>query len=225
MHRAGRARELGNPHDFRPTRDVRLGFPVIVPPTFCFNFANMGNHLPFLKKTDRRANEKEPSDKPSSVEEVISVTPSMAAPTTLEPHMHRPLHQGQLHSPPLTATTSKPVDVASATEPNEISYKDETKTLEAVEQSQVLQVEADVHVPSISATASIMEGQHIYTTSVAVPSEDGTGRTKHSTRTKRKHKTATHKRQHGELRSPYVQNCVQLFHSAVTLHNVFPFIC
>ena len=105
----------------------------------------------------------------------------------------------QLHSTPLTATTSRPMDIASATEPKEISYQDETKTLEAVEQSQVLQVEVDVHVPSISATASIMEGQHINTSSVAVLSEDGTGRTKHSTRTKRKRKTATHKRQHGEL--------------------------
>ena len=143
-------------------------------------------------------------DKPSSVEEVASVTPSTAGSTTLEPYTHRSLDQGQLHSPQLTATTSRPVDVASATDPKEISYQNETKTLEAVEQSQVLQVEADVHVPSISATASIMEGQHINTSSEAVPSEDGTGRTKHSTRTKRKRKTEIHKRQHGELRLPYV---------------------
>ena len=124
----------------------------------------------------------------------------------------------QLHFPPFTATTSRPVDVASVTEPKEISYQDEMKMLEAVEQSHVLQVEAGV--PSISATAPIMEGQHINTSSsVAVPSEDGTGRTKHSTRTKRKCKTATHK---SELRLPYVQNSVQLFHSAMTLH-IFPF--
>ena len=164
----------------------------------------MGNHLPFLKRTDKRANEKEPSDKPSSVEEAASETPSITGPVTLEPYTHKPLDQGQVHSPQLTATTSRSVDVASATEPKEISYKDETKTLEAVEQSQVLQVEADVHVPSISATASIMEGRHINTSSVAVPSEDGTGRTKHSTRTKRKRKTASHRRRHGELRLPYV---------------------
>ena len=159
-------------------------------------FANMGNHLPFLKKTDRRANERKPLDKPSSVEEAASVTPSTAGPTTLEPHTHRPLDQGQLHSPQLTAITSRPVDVASATEPKEISYQDEAKTLEVVEQSQVPLVEVDV--PSVSATAPIMKGQHINTSSVAVQSEDGTGKTGHSTRTKRKRKTATHKRQHGE---------------------------
>ena len=160
-------------------------------------FTKMGNHLPFLKKTDRRANERKPLDKPSSVQEAASVTPSNAGPTTLEPHTHRPLDQGRLCSPPPTAANSRPVDVASGTEPREISYQDETKTLEAVEQSLVLQVE--VGVPSVSATAPIMESQHINTSSVAVPSEDGTGRTKHSTRTKRKHRTATHKRQHGEL--------------------------
>ena len=106
----------------------------------------------------------------------------------------------QLHSLPLTATTSRPVNVTSATEPKEISYQDETKMLEAVQQSQVLQVEAGV--PSVSATAPIMEGQHIHvnTSSVAVPSEEGSSRTKHSTMTKGKHRTATHKRQHGELR-------------------------
>ena len=178
-----------------------MGISLIVPPTFCYNFTNMGNHLPFLKKTDRRANEREPSDKPSSVEEAASVTPSTAGPVTLEPHTHRPLGgQGQLHSPPLTATTSRPIDVSSATEPKEISYKDETKTLEAVEQSEAQVLQVEVGVPPVSATAPIMEGQHINTSSVAVPSEDGTGRTKHSTRTKRKRKAATHKRQHGELR-------------------------
>ena len=113
----------------------------------------------------------------------------------------------QLYSPPLTATTSRPIDVASATEPKEISYQDETKTLEAVEQSQVLQVEAGV--PSVSATAPIVEGQHIHvnTSSVALTSKEGTGRTKHSTRTKGKHRTATHKRQHSELRLVCAKLC------------------
>ena len=128
--------------------------------------------------------------------------------------MHSPLHQGQLHSPPLTATTSRHVDVASATEPKEISYKDETKTLEVVELSQVPLEEADV--PSVSATAPIMEGQHI-NTSVAVPSKDGTGRRRHSTRTKRKRKTATHKRQHGELRLVCAKRCAIIsFHHDTT---------
>ena len=114
----------------------------------------------------------------------------------------------QLHSPPSTATTSRPMDVASATEPKDISYQDETKTLEAVEQSQVLQVEAGV--PSVSATAPIVEGQHIHvntSSSVALTSEEGTGRTKHSTRTKGEHRTATHKRQHGELRLVCAKLC------------------
>ena len=132
----------------------------------------------------------------------------------------------QLHSPPLTATTSRPVDVASATEPKEISYQDETKTLEAVEQSQVLQVEAGV--PSVSATAPIMEGQHIYVNTsslVAVPSKEDTRRTKHSTRTKGKHRTATHKGQHGELRLVCAKLCAIISFRHRKQHKVFHFVC
>ena len=128
----------------------------------------------------------------------------------------------QLHSLPLTATTSTPANVASATEPKKISYQDETKTLEAVEQPRVLQVEAGV--PSVSATASIMEGQNVNTSSVAVPSEEGTGRTKHSTRTKGKHKTATHKRQHGELRLVCAKLCSIISFCHHTLYSVFSFV-
>ena len=128
----------------------------------------------------------------------------------------------QLHSPSLTATTSRPADVASATEPKEISYQDETKKLEAIEPSQVLQVEAGL--PSVSATAPIMEGQHIHvntSSSVAVPSEEGAGRTKHSTRTKGKYRAAIHKRQHGELRLVCAKLCAIISFYHRKLHNVF----
>jgi hypothetical protein len=176
----------------------------------------MGNSLPFWKGA---ADEDEPSDKSSSsAEEAASVTPHTAAagPITLEPLTPtRPLDKDQLsvHSLP----TATPVNVSSVAEPKDVSDQpDETKMLEAAEQSQVLHVETDVPLGPVSATApGIREGQRP-TTLVAVPGEDGsrtghstrtgedgssgTGKTGHSTRTKRKHKTVTRKRQHGELR-------------------------
>ena len=129
-----------------------------------------------------------------------------------------PLEQGQLHvhvhSPPPTVTTSKPAN--AATEPNEVSDQVETKTLDVYEQSQVplhVHVETDVLV---SATKPGIELRQRPETSVAVTSEGGSetrhstrasedgssgaGKIGHSTRTKRKHKTATRRQQHGELR-------------------------
>ena len=176
----------------------------------------MGNRLPFLKKSERRRNEDKPSDQPPLlVEEAASVTPLAAGPISLEPKTRRPLNQGQLHSPPPTTTTSRPVNVSSlAAEPKGMSDQDETKTSEVAEQFQVpLHVETDVPASSVSATTPRIESGQPPKTSVAVPGEDGsmtgystrtgedggssTGKTGHSTRTKRKHKR---KRQHGELR-------------------------
>ena len=173
----------------------------------------MGNRLPFLKKSERRRND---SDQPSpSVEEARSTTPRAAGPITLEPHTH--LEQGQLHSPPSTTTTSRPVNVSSVAEPKGISDQDETKTLKVAEQSQVpLHMKTDVPANPVPATTPGMESGQRPKTSVAVSCEDcsrtghstrtgkyggsGTGKIGHSTRTKRKRKTATRKRQHGELR-------------------------
>ena len=180
----------------------------------------MGNHLPFLKTSERRRNDSDHGQPSLSVEEAASVTPRAAGTISLEPHTHRPLEQGQLHvhvhSPPPTVTTSRPANAASVTEPKEISDQVETKTLDVSEQSQVplhVHVETDVPVP---ATTPGIESRQRPETSVAVTSEggsetrhstrtgedgsSGTGKTGYSTRTKRKHKTATRKRQHGELR-------------------------
>ena len=141
----------------------------------------MGNRLPFLKKS-----EDEPSDQPSlSVEEDASLTPRAAGPITLEPHTHRPLDQGQLHSPPSRTTTSRPINVSSlAAEPKAISDQDETKTLDVAEQSQVpLHMETDVPASPVSAaTEPRMESGQRPTTSVAVSGEDDS-RIGHSTRT------------------------------------------
>ena len=183
----------------------------------------MGNHLPFLKTNERRKNDSDHGQPSLSVEEARSaVTPHAAGPISLEPHTHRPLEQGQLHvhvhvhSPPPTVTTSRPANAASVTEPKEISDQVETKTLDVSEQSQVpLHVHVETDVP-VSATTPGIESRQRPETSVAVTSEggsetrhstrtsedggSGTGKIGHSTRTKRKHKTATRKRQHGELR-------------------------
>ena len=176
----------------------------------------MGNHLPFLKTSENDSDHGQPS---LSVEEARSVTPRAAGPISLEPHTHRPLEQGQLHvqvhvhSPP---PTSRPANAASVTEPKEVSDKDETKTLDVSEQCQVpLHVHVETDVP-VSTTTPGIESRQRPETSVAVTSEggsetrhstrtsedgsSGTGKTGRSTRTKMKHKTATRKRQHGELR-------------------------
>ena len=157
------------------------------------------------------------SDQPSpSVEEAASVTPHAAGLISLEPHTHRPLEQGQLHSPPPTVTTSRPANAASVTEPKEISDQEETKMLDVSEQSQVpLHVHVETDVPVSATTPGIESRQRPETSVAAVTSEggseirhstrtsedgsNGTGKTGHSTRTKKKHKTATRKRQHGEL--------------------------
>ena len=184
----------------------------------------MGNHLPFLKTSERRRNDSDHGQPSLSVEEAASVTPHVAGPISLEPHTHRPLEQGQLHvhvhvhvhSPPPTVTTSRPANAASVTEPKEISDQVETKTLDVSEQSQVpLHVHVETDVP-VSATKPGIEPRQRPETSVAVTSEggsqtrhstrtsedgsSGTGKTGHSTRTKRKHKIATRKRQYGELK-------------------------
>ena len=176
----------------------------------------MGNHLPFLKTSERRRNDSDHGQPSPSVEEAASVTPRAAGPISLEPHTHSPLEQGQLHvhvhvhSPPPTVTTSRPANAASVTEPNEISDQVETKTLDVSEQSQVLlHVHVETDVP-VSATTPRMESGQRPETSVAVISEgggrtghstrtgedgsSGTGKTGHFTRTKRKHKTVAHKR-------------------------------
>ena len=144
----------------------------------------MGNRLPgCLKKSERRRNEDKPSNQPSpsgGPGEAVSLTPRAAGPITLEPHTHRPLDQGRLHSPPPTATTS--VSVSNVAKPKGISDQDETKTLEVAEQSQVpLHAETDVPASPVSTTTPGMEPGQRPKTSVAVPGEDGS-RTGHSTR-------------------------------------------
>ena len=208
--------DTGNQSDDRgipvPASHVRRGFPYTSHPLSLHATTKMGN---FWKKGERRRND---SDQPSpSVKETTSVTSRAAGPITLEPHTHRPLDQGQLHSPTLTAPASRPVNVSSVAKPKEISDPDETKTLEVAEQSQVpLNMETDVPASSVSATEPRMESGKRPKTLVAVPGGDGsrtghstrtgedggsvTDKTGHFTRTKRKHKTVTHKRQHGELR-------------------------
>ena len=174
----------------------------------------MGN---FLKKSENDSDQ----PLPPSVEEATSVTPRTAGSITLEPHTHRHLERDELHSPQPTTITLRPVNVSSVAEPKEISDQDETKTLEVSEQSQMpLHMETpDVPASPVSATEPRMEsGQRPKTSRVAVPDGDGsrtehsirtgedidggsgTGKTGHSTRTKRKHKTVARKRQHGELR-------------------------
>ena len=198
-----------------PSPCVRIkGFPYTSLP-----LSTMGN---FLKKSERRRND---SDQPSpSVEEAASVTLRAAGPITLEPHTHRPLEQSQLHSPPPTTITSRPVNVSSVPEPKAISDQDETKTLKVAEQSpsQVpLYIETDVPASPVSAATApeirgMKPGQRPIKAPVAVSGGNGsrtghstrtgkdggsgTGKTGWSTRTKRKHKTVTRKRQHGELR-------------------------
>ena len=169
------------------------GIPPIILPLFC-KLKVMGNSLPFFKRSNRRANE-EPWDKlwdkPSSVEAAASVTPRAAAGPT-----HRRLDQDQ-HSQ--TATTSRPTNVTVASV-SESKDQGETKTLVSAELSQVpLCVEANVStVPvegqlqaSLTLSAAVGEGR----------GGNGAKITGHSTRTKRKHKTTTHRRQHGELTS------------------------
>ena len=195
----------------------------------------MGNTLPFFKRSNGKANE----DKLSSVEVAASVTPRTAGSITLK-HAHRPLDQSedesQLHSP--TTTTLRPVNVSCEAEPKEISDQDEKKTLEPVEQSQVL------HVAETDVSTLPVEGQPqtLLLTSVAVgdsgtgktghytgTGEDGssgTGKTGHSTWTKTKRKTATNKRQHGELtyvcREPWTETycvCSSSAHPPHIIHS------
>ena len=150
----------------------------------------MGNSLPFLKKSDGRVKEK-PTDQPSLVEPATTVTPRAAAEPIKDTHRH--LDQDQ-HSH--TATTSRPtnITVASVTEPKD---QGESKTLESAEQSQVpLCVGANVSTVPVEE-----QPQASLTSSAAVGEGRGSGakKTGHSTRTKKKRKTATHKQQHGEL--------------------------
>ena len=153
----------------------------------------MGNSLPFFKRSNRRANE-EPSDKlwdkPSSVEAAASVTLRAAVGPT-----HRRLNQDQ-HSQ--TVTTSRPTNVTVASV-SESKDQGETKTLVSAELSQVpLCVEANVSTVPVEGQPQVS-----LTSSVGVGESRGSSakKTGHSTGTKRKHKTATHKRQHGELTS------------------------
>ena len=154
------------------------------------------------------------------------MTPCATEPTTLKPHSHRPLDQGRLHSP--TATSSNPVNVSSTAEPKEISDGDETKTLRVAEQSQVLQVEGNAsatvpfeegqpEISPMSATEAVGEERSGKTELSTGTGKDGSrcaGKTGDSSRTKRKRKTATRKRQHGESRwvcsssGVYLRSCI-----------------
>ena len=122
----------------------------------------MGNSLPFRKKTKEVY--KELSDKASSVEAAASVPPSSAEALRLD--------RGP-HPPTAAILTSTPADVLA--EPKEISYQDETMTLEAADRPQELRVEEEVSVVLIKEQASISP-----TTVVVGEDSSGAG---HSTRT------------------------------------------
>ena len=130
----------------------------------------MGNSLPFLKKSDRRVEEK-PSDQPSSVEPAITVTPCAAAEPIKDTHRH--LDRGQ-HSHTATTSRSTNITVASVTEPKD---QGETKALESAEQSRVpLCVEANASTVPVEG-----QPQSSLTSSAAVGEGRGSGAKKNRT--------------------------------------------
>ena len=137
----------------------------------------MGNYC-LRRRNDDEASDEVPLLDLVEDQDAASLTPRGAGAITLEPHTHRPLEQGQLHSPTQINTTSRPVNVSSsAAEPKEISDEDETERLEVAEQSQVpLHMETDVPVSPVSATEPRMEPGQRPKTSVAVSGDDGSRR-------------------------------------------------
>lgn len=146
----------------------------------------MGNSVKFWRKRSRNANE-EPLD--------TSLSGDLRA-DTMRPSCSQPgaAHIADTPSLELLKTTSH----ADVGEPKDISDKDEAKTLETAEQSQLLCVESDVSVAERTKEQPSLI-HRLTKESVAEPEDSGTtGKTGHSSKTKKKRKTAKYKQKHGE---------------------------